>query len=197
MSQHFAEIEGLLLSMKEEMKRENESLKKEKESMEEKARSERSERLKAEIDLKECRRECLQLKKEQEGFTELLRISGEDKRIIRELRDEICESKCAKLKAETEVDAYKSKFQELEMRVFLLEKDLMLLKSEEPVNSVGVSRGVVEEKVLLNENVVTVKTKVVCNDSNGTNAVEANGDPRSHSPESRNSDVRGPRSGFW
>ncbi|KAJ6722523.1 hypothetical protein OIU74_007173 [Salix koriyanagi] len=149
MSQHFAEIEGLLLSMKEEMKRENESLKKEKESMEEKARSERSERLKAEIELKECRRECLQLKKEQDGFNELLRISGEDKRIIRELRDEICESKCAKLKAETEVDAYKSKFQELEMRVFLLEKDLMLLKSEEPVNSVGVSRGVVEEKVLL------------------------------------------------
>ncbi|KAB5526778.1 hypothetical protein DKX38_020625 [Salix brachista] len=192
MSQHFAEIEGLLLSMKEEMKRENKSLKKEKESMEEKARSERSERLKAEIELKECRRECLQLKKEQEGFNELLRISGEDKRIIRELRDEICESKCAKLKAETEVDAYKSKFQELEMRVFLLEKDLMLLKYEEPVNSVGVSRGVVEEKVLLNENVVTVKTKVVCNDSNGTNAVEANGDPRSHSPESRNSDVRGP-----
>ncbi|KAJ6679239.1 hypothetical protein OIU79_019073 [Salix purpurea] len=140
MSQHFAEIEGLLLSMKEEMKRENESLKKEKESMEEKARSERSERLKAEIELKECRRECLQLKKEQDGFNELLRISGEDKRIIRELRDEICESKCAKLKAETEVDAYK--------------------------------RGIVEEKVLLNENVVTVKTKVVCNDSNGTNAVE-------------------------
>ena len=193
-SQHFAEIEGLLLSMKEEMKCENKSFKKEKESMEEKARCERSERLKAEIELKECRRECLQLKKEQEGFNELLRISGDDKRIIRELRDEICELKCAKLKAETEVDAYKSKFQELEMRVFLLEKDLMLLKSEEPVNSVGVSRGVVEEKVVLNENVVTVKTEVVCNDSNGTIAVEANGDPRSHSPESRNSDVGGPGS---
>lgn len=194
MSQHFAEIEGLLLAMKEETEIEKKSLKKEKESMEEKARSERSERLKAEIELKECKRECLQLKKEKGGFNELLRISGEDKRIIRELREEICELKCAKLKVETEVDAYKSKFQELEMRVFLLEKDLMLLIPEEPVNNVRVSRGVVEEKVILNENVVTVKTEVVCSDSNDTIAVEANGDPRSHSPESRNGDVGGPGS---
>lgn len=194
MSQHFAEIEGLLLAMKEEMEIEKKSLKKEKESMEEKARSERSERLKAEIELKECKRECLQLKKEKGGFNELLSISGEDKRIIRELREEICELKCAKLKVETEVDAYKSKFQELEMRVFLLEKDLMSLIPEEPVNNVRVSRGVVEEKVVLNENVVTVKTEVVCCDSNDTIAVEANGDPRSHSPESRNGDVGGPGS---
>lgn len=194
MSQHFAEIEGLLLAMKEEMEIEKKSLKKEKESMEEKARSERSERLKAEIELKECKRECLQLKKEKGGFNELLSISGEDKRIIRELREEICELKCAKLKVETEVDAYKSKFQELEMRVFLLEKDLMSLIPEEPVNNVRVSRGVVEEKVVLNENVVTVKTEVVCCDSNDSIAVEANGDPRSHSPESRNGDVGGPGS---
>lgn len=194
MSQHFAEIEGLLLAMKEEMEIEKKSLKKEKESMEEKARSERSERLKAEIELKECKRECLQLKKEKGGFNELLSISGEDKRIIRELREEICELKCAKLKVETEVDAYKSQFQELEMRVFLLEKDLMSLIPEEPVNNVRVSRGVVEEKVVLNENVVTVKTEVVCCDSNDTIAVEANGDPRSHSPESRNGDVGGPGS---
>lgn len=194
MSQHFAEIEGLLLAMKEEMEIEKKSLKKEKESMEEKARSERSERLKAEIELKECKRECLQLKKEKGGFNELLSISGEDKRIIRELREEICELKCAKLKVETEVDAYKSKFQELEMRVFLLEKDLMSLIPEEPVNNVRVSRGVVEEKVVLNENVVTVKTEVVCCDSNDTIAVEANGDPRTHSPESRNGDVGGPGS---
>ncbi|KAH8488162.1 hypothetical protein H0E87_024010 [Populus deltoides] len=191
MSHHFAEIEGLLLAMKEEMENEKKSLKKEKESMEEKAQSERSERLKAEIELKECKRECLQLKKEKGGFNDLLRISGEDKRIIRELREEICELKCAKLKVETEVDAYKSKFQELEMRVFLLEKDLMLLIPEEPVNNVRVSRGVVEEKVVLNENVVTVKTEVVCSDSNDTIAVEANGDPRSHSPESRNGDLGG------
>lgn len=194
MSQHFAEIEGLLLAMKEEMEIEKKSLKKEKESMEEKARSERSERLKAEIELKECKRECLQLKKEKGGFNELLSISGEDKRIIRELREEICELKCAKLKVETEVDAYKSQFQELEMRVFLLEKDLMSLIPEEPVNNVRVSRGVVEEKVVLNENVVTVKTEVVCCDSNDSIAVEANGDPRSHSPESRNGDVGGPGS---
>jgi hypothetical protein len=70
----------------------------------------------------------------------------------------------------------------------------MLLIPEEPVNNVRVSRGVVEEKVILNENVVTVKTEVVCSDSHDTIAVEANGDPRSHSPESRNGDVGGPGS---
>ncbi|CAK7347656.1 unnamed protein product [Dovyalis caffra] len=192
MSQHFAEVERLLVSMKEKMEEkmvlENKSLKKEKELMEGKARNERSERLIAETELKECKRECLQLKKELEGFNELLKSGGEDKRVIRELREEICELKCAKLKAETEVDAYKSKFEELGMWVFLLEKDLKLLNSEEPVSNVGVSKGVVEEKVL-DENVVTVKTEVLCSNSNDKIVVKANGGPRSHSPESRKGDV--------
>ncbi|CAK7347657.1 unnamed protein product [Dovyalis caffra] len=193
MSQHFAEVERLLVSMKEKMVLENKSLKKDKELMEGKARNERLERLIAETELKECKRECLQLKKELEGFNELLKSGGEDKRIIRELREEICELKCAKLKAETEVDAYKSKFEELGMRVFLLEKDLKLLTSEEPVNNVGVSKGVVEEKVL-DENVVTVKTEVLCSNSNYNIVVKANGGPRSHSPESRKGDVGVPGS---
>ncbi|CAK7335676.1 unnamed protein product [Dovyalis caffra] len=181
-SQHFAEVEGYFLSMKQKLELENKSWKRENELMENRAQIERLERLKAENELKECKRECLRLKKEQEGFNELVMSSEEDKRMITQLREEICELKRAKLKAENEVDTFKSKFEELRMRVFLLEKDLKLLKPEESVNNVRVSRGVVEEKVVFDENanscenVNPEKTEVVCSDYNDIVAVGVNGD---------------------
>ncbi|KAG5228272.1 keratin, type cytoskeletal [Salix suchowensis] len=191
MSQHFAEVEGFLVSMNQKLELESKSWK-------ERAQIERSERLKAENELKERIRECLQLKKEQDRFNELMMSSGEDKRIIRALGEEICELKCAKLKAENAVDTYKSKFEELWMRVFLLEKDLMMLKSDEPENNVRVSKGVPEKTIVLDENAisgenfVTVRTEVVCSGSNVDIAAKVNDGPRPDPPESTSGVVGAP-----
>ncbi|KAF9689262.1 hypothetical protein SADUNF_Sadunf01G0073600 [Salix dunnii] len=191
MSRHFAEVEGFLVSMKQKLELECKSWK-------ERAQIERSERLNAENELKERKRECLQLKKEQERFNELVMSSGEDKRIIRALGEEICELKCAKLKAENVVDTYKSKFEELWMRVFLLEKDLMMLKSDEPENNVRVSKGVLEkttvsdENVISGENFVNVRTEVVCSVSNADIPAEVNDSPRPNPPESTSGVVGAP-----
>ncbi|KAJ6393582.1 hypothetical protein OIU77_022921 [Salix suchowensis] len=124
--------------------------------------------------------------------------SGEDKRIIRALGEEICELKCAKLKAENAVDTYKSKFEELWMRVFILEKDLMMLKSDEPENNVRVSKGVPEKTIVLDENAisgenfVTVRTEVVCSGSNVDIAAKVNDGPRPDPPESTSGVVGAP-----
>ncbi|KAJ6393581.1 hypothetical protein OIU77_022920 [Salix suchowensis] len=56
MSQHFAEVEGFLVSMNQKLELESKSWK-------ERAQIEKSERLKAENELKERIRECLLLKK--------------------------------------------------------------------------------------------------------------------------------------
>ncbi|KAJ6308038.1 hypothetical protein OIU76_017750 [Salix suchowensis] len=191
MSQHFAEVEGFLVSMNQKLELESKSWK-------ERAQIEKSERLKAENELKERIRECLLLKKEQDRFNELMMSSGEDKRIIRALGEEICELKCAKLKAENAVDTYKSKFEELWMRVFILEKDLMMLKSDEPENNVRVSKGVPEKTIVLDENAisgenfVTVRTEVVCSGSNVDIAAKVNDGPRPDPPESTSGVVGAP-----
>ncbi|KAJ6426498.1 hypothetical protein OIU84_022153 [Salix udensis] len=191
MSRHFAEVEGFLVSMNKKLELESKSWK-------ERAQIERSERLKAENELKERKRECSQLKKEQDRFNELMMSSGEDKRIIRVLGEEICDLKCAKLKAENAVDTYKSKFEELWMRVFLLEKDLMMLKSDEPENNVRVSKGVPEKTIVLDENAisgenfVTVRTEVVCSVSNVDIASKENDGPRPDPPESTSGVVGAP-----
>ncbi|KAJ6714377.1 hypothetical protein OIU85_025932 [Salix viminalis] len=191
MSRHFAEVEGFLVSMNKKLELESKSWK-------ERAQIERSERLKAENELKERKRECSQLKKEQDRFNELMMSSGEDKRIIRAFGEEICDLKCAKLKAENAVKTYKSKFEELWMRVFLLEKDLMMLKSDEPENNVRVSKGVPEKTIVLDENAisgenfVTVRTEVVCSVSNVDIASKVNDGPRPDPPESTSGVVGAP-----
>ena len=191
MSRHFAEVEGFLVSMNQKLELESKSWK-------ESAQIERSERLKAENELKERKRECLQLKKEQDRFNELMMSSGEDKRIIRALGEEICELKCSKLKAENAVDTYKSKFEELWMRVFILENDLMMLKSDEPENNVRVSKGVpgktivLDENAISGENFVTVRTEVVCSVSNVDIAAKVNDGPRPDPPESTSGVVVAP-----
>lgn len=167
MSRHFTEVEEFLVSMVENLELEIKSLKKEKELIEERAQIQRLEKLKVEGELRDCTRECLQLKKERDGFNETVKSISEVERIMRELKEENRDLKGEKLKAETETDFYKRKFEDLEMKLLLLKKDV-ILQPEEPISNVGVpgevvgAKGVVDENVKRDENAVNLKTNDVC-----------------------------------
>ncbi|CAK7341843.1 unnamed protein product [Dovyalis caffra] len=130
MSKHFTEVEELLVSTVENLEHE--------ELIEERAQIQRLEKLKAESELRECGRECLQLKKERDGFNETVKSISEDKRIMRELKKGNCDLKGEKLKAETEIDFYERKFEDLEM-------------SDGPTSNFGVPGEVVGEKGAVKE----------------------------------------------
>ena len=91
------------------------------------------------------------------------------------------------MKAETETDFYKRKFEDLEMMLLLLKKDV-ILKSEEPISNVGVpgefvgAKGVVDENVKRDENAVNLKNKMLPTDCNDNVFIEAKGVPRCHTP---------------
>lgn len=187
MSRHFTEVEEFLVSMVENLELEIKSLKKEKEMIEERAQIQRLEKLKVEGELRECTRECLQLKKERDGFNETVKSISEVERIMRELKEENRDLKGEKLKAETETDFYKRKFEDLEMMSLLLKKDV-ILKPEEPISNVGVpgevvgAKGVVDENVKRDENAVNLKTKMFATDCNDNVVIEANGVPSCYTP---------------
>ncbi|KAL9399914.1 hypothetical protein Peur_008875 [Populus x canadensis] len=187
MSRHFTEVEEFLVSMVENLELEIKSLKKEKELIEERAQIQRLEKLKVEGELRECTRECLQLKKERDGFNETVRSISEVERIMRELKEENRDLKGEKLKAETKTDFYKRKFEDLEMMLLLLKKDV-ILKPEEPISNVGVpgevvgAKGVVDENVKRDENAVNLKTKMVATDCNDNVVIEAKGVPSCYTP---------------
>lgn len=187
MSRHFTEVEEFLVSMVENLELEIKSLKKEKELIEERAQIQRLEKLKVEGELRDCTRECLQLKKERDGFNETVKSISEVERIMRELKEENSDLKGEKLKAETETDFYKRKFEDLEMKLLLLKKDV-ILKPEEPINNVGVpgevvgAKGVVDENVKRDENAVNLKTKMFATDCNDNVVIEAKGVPSCYKP---------------
>lgn len=187
MSRHFTEVEEFLVSMVENLELEIKSLKKEKELIEERAQIQRLEKLKVEGELRDCTRECLQLKKERDGFNETVKSISEVERIMRELKEENSDLKGEKLKAETETDFYKRKFEDLEMKLLLLKKDV-ILKPEEPINNVGVpgevvgAKGVVDENVKRDENAVNLKTKMFATDCNDNVVIEAKGVPSCYTP---------------
>lgn len=184
MSRHFTEVEEFLVSMVENLELEIKSLKKEKELIEERAQIQRLEKLKVEGELRKCTRECLQLKKERDGFNETVRSISEVERIMRELKEENRDLKGEKLKAETETDFYKRKFEDLEMMLLLLKKDVIL----KPISNVGVpgevvgAKGVVDENVKRDENAVNLKTKMVATDCNDNVVIEAKGVPSCYTP---------------
>jgi hypothetical protein len=129
----------------------------------------------------------LQLKKERDGFNETVKSISEVERIMRELKEENRDLKGEKLKAETETDFYKRKFEDLEMMSLLLKKDV-ILKPEEPISNVGVpgevvgAKGVVDENVKRDENAVNLKTKMFATDCNDNVVIEANGVPSCYTP---------------
>nr|XP_034890825.1 uncharacterized protein LOC118030713 isoform X2 [Populus alba] len=187
MSRHFTEVEEFLVSMVENLELEIKSLKKEKELIEERAQIQRLEKLKVEGELRDCTRECLQLKKERDGFNETVKSISEVERIMRELKEENSDLKGEKLKAETETDFYKRKFEDLEMKLLLLKKDV-ILKPGEPISNVGVpgevvgAKGVVDENVKRDENAVNLKTKMFATDCNDNVVIEAKGVPSCYKP---------------
>ncbi|KAJ6914639.1 hypothetical protein NC651_016807 [Populus alba x Populus x berolinensis] len=187
MSRHFTEVEEFLVSMVENLELEIKSLKKEKELIEERAQIQRLEKLKVEGELRDCTRECLQLKKERDGFNETVKSISEVERIMRELKEENRDLKGEKLKAETETDFYKRKFEDLEMKLLLLKKDV-ILQPEEPISNVGVpgevvgAKGVVDENVMRDENAVNLKTKMFTTDCNDNVVIEAKGVPSCYTP---------------
>ncbi|KAH8504732.1 hypothetical protein H0E87_012102 [Populus deltoides] len=187
MSRHFTEVEEFLVSMEENLELEIKSLKKEKELIEERAQIQRLEKLKVEGELRECTRECLQLKKERDGSNETVKSISEVERIMRELKEENRDLKGEKLKAETETDFYKRKFEDLKMMLLLLKKDV-ILKPEEPISNVGVpgevvgAKGVVDENLKRDENAVNLKTKMFATACNDNVVIEANGVPSCYTP---------------
>ncbi|XP_038706218.1 uncharacterized protein LOC120001818 [Tripterygium wilfordii] len=90
-----------------------------------------------EAELKKCRREILELRGQN------LRLKAETKRLMKDvnitasLQTKICDLECAKLGAETKASVYKMRYEELERRVFQLEKDTSLLVKLENVEPVG------------------------------------------------------------
>ncbi|KAJ9148037.1 hypothetical protein P3X46_030134 [Hevea brasiliensis] len=159
-SSYFSEVESVLVTREQKLKHEIEVKAKENEQLKKKNelfQLERLEKLRVENELKRCVRECLKLRELNSRLTEELnelndRLQGAalDKQAIIELKRKNCELECSRLKAETESDVYKRKFEELELRVSSLEKDTVLLMSLDlsPSTIARVSREFLGEKAV-------------------------------------------------
>ncbi|KDP25329.1 hypothetical protein JCGZ_20485 [Jatropha curcas] len=148
-NKYLSEVEAVLTSREEKLTREIETrikeidlLKEKHELLEVKCGNEISEKVRAERELEECKRVCFELKEsnsrlteERNEFNDRLTGIAHDKKIIIELKRKNCELECAKLRAEAEIEVYKKRFEELEIRVVRLQKDLMLLNGVEPLGS--------------------------------------------------------------
>ncbi|XP_020539725.1 uncharacterized protein LOC105645704 isoform X2 [Jatropha curcas] len=192
-SKYFSEVEATLVSREEKLKREIEAkvqeidlLKKKNELLEEKCAIETFAKLKAEKELEECRRDCFKLKElnsrmteEQNEFNDILNGIVEDKNIIIELKRKNCELECAKLRAETEIEVYKKKFEELETHVFRLEKSWMPLNGVEPLGSTSdrVSGDILRDKGFSEDQKSYEKDKNVDANDNMHLDLEADGSP--------------------
>lgn len=146
-SSHFSEVQAVLASREQKLKREIEAKAKENELLKKQnglLELERLEKIKVKNELRRCSRECLELRElnsrltqELNDLNERLQAVAECKQAIIELTRKNCELECAKLKAERDAEIYKRRFEELEPRVSSLEKDAALLKSLAPEDGGG------------------------------------------------------------
>ncbi|OAY59620.1 uncharacterized protein LOC110626043 isoform X1 [Manihot esculenta] len=159
-SSHFSEVQAVLASREQKLKREIEAKAKENELLKKQnglLELERLEKIKVKNELRRCSRECLELRElnsrltqELNDLNERLQAVAECKQAIIELTRKNCELECAKLKAERDAEIYKRRFEELEPRVSSLEKDAALLKSLAPEDGGGDLR--IKEAQMISEN---------------------------------------------
>ncbi|XP_050226249.1 uncharacterized protein LOC126676150 [Mercurialis annua] len=118
----FSEVEEILVSREAKMKQEIETLKQEKNLAELKFQGERLDK----IDIKRS------YSKLQEEVSLLKEEKLKSIKLINELNTKNCELVCDKLRAENQVEVITRKFDELEARVSILEKDMEILMKAEP-----------------------------------------------------------------
>ncbi|KAJ9128611.1 hypothetical protein P3X46_034701 [Hevea brasiliensis] len=177
-SAHFSEVESILSYRELKLKREIEEKAEENKQLEKwngLLELEILDKERVENELKSCLRECIELRQlnsrltqELNDLNERLQADAVNQQTIIELKRKNCELECAKLKAETEAEIYKRRFDELEPRVSFLEKDTVFLKSLEPSRdtSARVSRDFLGEKA---------EKAVIENEKSGENLKTADG----------------------
>ncbi|WCJ26453.1 hypothetical protein M5689_008267 [Euphorbia peplus] len=115
--------EKLRLDAIEKLRLENE-IKELKESV----RNEAMERFRLEKECKEVKESGVRLREERDGVYVRLKENEVDQKRFIELKRRNCEVECEKLRAETELDVYKTRFKELEGRVCCMEKEVETLR---------------------------------------------------------------------
>ncbi|KAF2297920.1 hypothetical protein GH714_005438 [Hevea brasiliensis] len=140
-SAHFSEVESILSYRELKLKREIEEKAEENKQLEKwngLLELEILDKERVENELKSCLRECIELRQlnsrltqELNDLNERLQADAVNQQTIIELKRKNCELECAKLKAETEAEIYKRRFDELEPRVSFLEKDTIELEENE------------------------------------------------------------------
>ncbi|XP_048231044.1 uncharacterized protein LOC8287737 [Ricinus communis] len=128
---YFSQVEAVLISREEKLKREIELLKKENDWLAQKMETERLEKEMAKKECLELHKEISSLQEEKAGFHEKLKSLADDKKTVIELEAKLCELECAKLRAENEARACKINYEGLEIRVYKLDQEMKELKSFE------------------------------------------------------------------